>query len=38
MILAIRLVVKPLREMVWKFEMSIHVNNMEKGASSELAC
>jgi hypothetical protein len=35
--LFIRMVVRSLGGRIWKFEMSMCVNDMEKGASSELA-
>jgi hypothetical protein len=36
--LIICMVVKYQGGMIWKFDMSIYVNDMEKGTSSELSC
>jgi hypothetical protein len=38
MIFFIRMVVRSLGGRIWKFEMSMCVNDRERGASIELAC
>jgi hypothetical protein len=36
--LVIKMAIRYLGGRIWKFEMSIYVNDMEKSASSELDC